>query len=562
VPVAFFFLHRYLGLRAAMLALGLFLPVTMVASEFDLLNYHDLLPLPLAVYYASVALLAESGAAVFGAIGAVALVAALSGDLGCIVLVPFHFLLVALISRRRAVAVATACCAFAIAYCWDSMDAAREMLRAAPTFPFAAALAISVGIGALVLRSGAFAMMPSMSTADRVRTIMTASLMYATGAVWLASPLTEGLPQPRYFAPAVFPFLFLVGDATRGLSGRRVIVLAGLESLSLLLLSLAPHAIASLHAPFIVILTVAVLATAISRWWHRPATASAWPLWPGVALCLCTIGLALGHVAVGFARGPAQAFTLAEAEPLVSELYDAKYTYAEIMSALQGPAADGLIFFVADHDPNLFGEPPAPLAREGFSLLALKVPNPVISRTRGIVGVVPIDHSRSAIVIRGGQPYLDWVQMRRCAWTSEGVWPVSYGCRMPRTDQPISHRRPFVEFGDPLPNPDRLPPRGARTWDIHFEVPVKTVGRGAAHIVRTANEWPAQWRITRVSGVEFSGTVPGPEIRLADSQEAAGVVEFEYTAAAPGPAPWLWIPHVVEVAEENEQLVAVLRGAG
>ena len=52
--------------------------------------------------------------------------------------------------------------------------------------------------------------------------------------------------------------------------------------------------------------------------------------------------------------------------------------------------------------------------------------------------------------------------------------------------------------------------------------------------------------------MEFEGRLPGADIRLLDRNAATGVVEMEI---APSPAPWVWIPPVIEVSAENEHLL-------
>jgi hypothetical protein len=63
-----------------------------------------------------------------------------------------------------------------------------------------------------------------------------------------------------------------------------------------------------------------------------------------------------------------------------------------------------------------------------------------------------------------------------------------------------------------------------------------------------------------VRGIEYSGTLPGEEVRLVDRVASSGVVEFEFGLLGVGSEPsWIWIPRLLEVTEENERLLAPFR---
>jgi hypothetical protein len=564
IPITYVFLQRYLGLRAATLALGLYFPVILVGTDITDLTYTNLLPLPFALYYGSLLLFMEFRRIVFAAIASIALAAAVSAELGGIVMVPFHFLLVMLAARRKILAVAACGLAFAIPFCWDSMDAAREIVIQVPTLRFAVGLAILGGVVALVARmSTKVVQLASMSPADRARVVMTAALIYATATIWLGNLLlSRGVPAPRYFLPASFPFLYLVAERMRNLPLRPTIVVGGLECVSLVLLPLAPHALEIVQVPVAIIVTlyaVAMIPVTTRARLRGRSPASARALWPSVAICLCAIAVAVGDIMLIAKRGAAQTFTLAEVEQIVPRLYAAGYTYPELLASLRGPAADDLLPLLTERDPSLFTKPPPLLLDPNFSLLVIKLPKAALARTQGIVAAVPIDDSRSAVVIRGERSYLDWIRMRRCIWTDD-QGRASYSCAEPRTDRPLRHNWPYVDFGDAVPVASTgLPDRG-QVPRIHFEVPVRARSAGAVHIVRTTNEWPATWRIARVRGVEVEGEVPGVEIRLPGTGASTGVVEFELIGGLPGDLRWVWIPPVIEVAQENEHVLEPFRG--
>lgn len=562
VLLTFFLLHRYLGFRAAALALGLYFPVVLVPTDITFFTYTNLLPLPFAVYYAGVCLFVERQRAVFAAVASLALAAAVSAEMGNIVMVPFHLLLVSLTARRRLFTTAVACLSFAVPFGWESTDAALQIVRQIPTVRFAVGLAISAGIAALGARLGPTVLPPpSVSAPDRVRAIMTAALIYATATIWLGNLLlSHGVPAPRYFLPASLPFLYLVAEQLGALAMRPTILVGTLAGLSLLLLSFATHGLAVLQVPVVIVVT-AYTSGAIVRL-MRSAGSGPSPgrsLWPTVMICLCAMAVAVGDIILIYKRGAVQALTLADAEQLVSRLYAAGYTYPELLGSLQGPAADDLMPLLTERDPHRFTQPSHHLVDADFSLLVAKVPHTSISTAHGVVAAVPVDDSRSAIVVRSERTYLDWIGMRRCTWTSDEAPATSYRCTGPRMDRPLPYNWPYVEFADAAPLSAARPPDQANDWSVRYEVPVRTPGRRDPHIVHLTNEWPATWRIVRVSGVEFEGELPGVEIRLPDTRAAAGVVELEFIAAVPVDLPWVWLPHGIEVTQDNEHLLEPLR---
>ena len=472
-------------------------------------------------------------------------------------MVPFHLLLVALVAPRPLVAVAVCGLSFAIPFCVDSMDSALEIVRQVPTIRFAVGLAISAGVVALTARMSRRTLLrASMPAPDRVRAVMTAALIYATATIWAANLLLQnGVPAPRYFIPASLPFLYLVAERVGALGVRATIGFGMVEGVSLLLLSFAPHGLEVLQVPVAAVVTLYALATIVQSIFGRRIGS----LWPPATICVCVILVAVGDLILQSKRGPLQAVTLAEVERLVPRLYAAGYTYPELLASLQGPAADDMIALLTERDPKFFDQPTPHLAAADFSLLVVKVPNTALAGVQGVIATVPSDDSRSAIVVLGERPYLDWIRARRCTWTSDRGQAASYTCVQPRLDQPLPHNWPYVDFGGPVSPSESAPAPRASDGSVHFEVPVHTPGHGVAHIVSVANEWPATWTIVRVRDVQYEGELPGAEIRLPDKREATGVVEFEFRLATRTDLPWVWLPHAMEVTEGNECLLDAFR---
>ena len=553
VPITFLFLRRYLGLGAAVLAIGLYLPVVLTGTEIRILDYTDLTPLPLALFYACLALCLESGRVAFAAGASVALAAAATAELGFIVLFPFLLCVVGFGTRRPALAVVVSAVAFAVPYCWDSLDAAIDIVRQVLTIRFAVAALLC---GGAIAVAGRLYMRPRLSPElppfDRIRGLMATALIYTTVVVWITCALAQhGVPSPRYLLPASFPFLFLLADRMRHLRPQTMMLLGLLEAVALLSICVAPEGVDILQVAVALVITVCALGTLRNEWFWGRSTSP----WPCVAVCACAIAISIGILTVRMKRGPAQAFTLPEVENLVPKLYAAGYTYPELLGSLQGPAADDLAGLLTARDPNLFAEPAPLLADPNFSLLVMKVPDAAAARMPNVIAAVPIGGGRSAVVVRGERSYLDWSRMRRCSSTGAAGAGV-YACSEPVRDRALPHNWPYVPFGaaQPADGSDRTDDAGTV-----YTVPVYTPGRGEAHVVRAASEWPSTWRIVRVSGVEFTGELPANEIRLSDRQRASGVVEFELRSYVGGDLPWVWRPHTVEVDEADGAVLRALR---
>src|ERR1051325_4835085 len=98
--ITFFVILRYYGLRAAALALGLYLPLILAGADFRSLDNPNLYPFPLAVCYAAMLLFTELRRAVLALLASAALALAASAYVLLLIFVPFHFALVALWARR------------------------------------------------------------------------------------------------------------------------------------------------------------------------------------------------------------------------------------------------------------------------------------------------------------------------------------------------------------------------------------------------------------------------------------------------------------------------------
>lgn len=561
IPTTFLLVHRYAGLRAATLAVGLYFPVILVGTDIAMFTYTNLLPLPFAVYYLALAACAESRRALFGAIGSLALALAVSAELASIVMLPFHVFFVGLLARRPLAAVVLSGLAFAVTFGLESTDAALEIVRQIPTWRFAVAAATSGGAMLLAARASRRVLDAARSASERVRIVMTAALIYSAAVMWIVCVALMGnAPGPRYFLPAAFPFLYLVAERMGTLGTRATLAMAGLAALSLCLLISPTANLARLVLQVPVFLLTSAYAIAELARVLRGRRAPERSVWPALTVCGCALLLAGADLTIAARRGDEQRLTMRDGERLVPALYAAGFTYPELLASLQGPAADDLMALLTERDPAAFHLPSQQLAEPAGSLLVIKVPTDSVGRTQGVIAAVPVDDGRSAIVVRDATSFLDWTRLRRCDRRGGGDEARSEACEEPRRDEPLPHNWPYVRFGPAPPAPAGDAAEKTAAGSVRYEVPIRTPGRGVAHVIRTGNEWPAHWRIVAVEGVPFEGSLPAKEVRLPDREPASGWLILELASPIGADLPWVWRPHVVEVSEANAHLLDGLRG--
>jgi hypothetical protein len=575
--VTFWTTAHYLGWRAAALGLGLYLPIVLAAGEFASLDNTNLFPLPTAVYYAALLLFVELRNTIFVIVASLALAAVASAYILFLVLVPFHFGLVALWARRPAFAVAASALSMAlILFTFNSIGAAGTLGQRLLVVPATSGLLIGGAVVVLVLAVRVLPrvdVLTSLPTPVRVRVVMTAALIYSTGVVWLACGIF-GLhlpPEARYLEPAIFPLLFLAAEATQKLERSGLIAFVALEIFAGVLLVFAPQAALMGRAPLVVIVTLCTLGMAAVTIIRRGVDAAVRS--PAVAVILLCFALGVALPGIVPCRGACMGLALPPAERVVSSLYSARYTYPQLFHALHGPAADTLLALLAAHDPNLFGSP-AYLADEDYSLLVMKVPRAAVARTRGLVVAFDVERPRAAIVVRGERSFLDWVNAEICR-TTEVEQPRVPRCIKLLAGAQLFHIGFYLPVGDAAAASvdDRLygethyarptwrwpvppgTPYSEMRGPLRVAMPVHTPGRGVPHTVHAGGDAPDEtWRIVRVSDVEVESLEPQGTFRLPDRQRADGVIEFEVAGVA-DEAPWNWLRHYVEVTEDNAHLL-------
>ena len=568
--VAFATLRRHLSWRAAVLGLLLFLVPTLTTSRFNQLSNALLLPLPLVLYYACLAVFAVSGGTVAAALGGVCLALAMSANLSAVLLAPFHLALVAVLGRRPVPAVLLAGAALAGTFALESADAARHVLRVVGGA--AALLAGAALAGALLLAASwrryvvpLRARLAAEPPAVRVRAAMKAALLYFNTAVWVGCMLvrTDAIPEGQYLGPLVFPLVYLAADASERLTRRRAALLIAIGVAALVALPFAALASGIGNLLMVAGSGVLLVATVVGVIRRRGLPIIGMPLAPAASSLL--IGLT-ALVAIAslpdtlLIRRERQIWPAAAAERLFRGLYDSGLSFAQIMASLQQQAFGTQRHLLATLDPALFDAPTAAPPVD-WSLLALQVDADVVPRSEGVMLSIPLGR-RAGMVVRA-PTFLDRRHLRTCYAETCDAPPDAVQCIERRPEQPLRHDPPYfgVDRSEPLRAGKSFSyqPVG-NTYCITFTVPVRTPGAGVAHLLRVVEQWPLTLRITRVEGIEYEGTLPAAEIRLPDRQAGEGSIDVQVVGEGLGAdADWLEDPPLVEVTAGNEHLLEPFR---
>ncbi len=581
--VSFLAILRYVPARGALLVLLLHPQPAIVVGRFGELSNATLLPVTLALYYASAMLCVERRSGLLGAVASVCLAAAISANLSCLLMVPFHVGLVALFARRPIVDTIVAGVVWMLAFSLESSDSAGAII---------AGVSLTTGVWVLLVAATLlFAVRPlrrrvverhivplalegrhirkrlaALPVAIRLRAVMKGTIVYFSLAVWLACILVRSsAPESWYLAPLVFPLLFLAADAAAQLSRRALIAATAIAFMALVSFRFAPLAEGLGSVLGLALSALIVLATCFrvarspgALLGRDPFAAAPSALLFGCVAFVVTTSLPDSAI---FPR-QRQIWPVGASEKVVRGLYESGLTFPQIMASLQGQSPEATIqSMVASFDPRLFA-PPVPVEDSDFSLLVLMVEPAVVARTEGVAITFPIDNSRSAMVVRAPS-YLDWTRVRTCyAATCEGQ-SASETCIDRRVELPLRWLSPYFPIDrEESQVPGQMfsyHPTG-RTYCVSFSIPVRTVGSVIPHVVRAVELWPLRTQIRRVHGVAFEGKLPGPEVRLVDDRAATGTIEVEVARDTIGPdADWLEQPALIEVTVANEHLLEPFR---
>lgn len=581
LALAYLTIRAVLPAPSAALALLLMVQPTLVTAQFSDLMNPVLLPLPLAVYYAGTVRHCVSGSILSAALASVGLAGALSASLSSAVMVPLHLALVGLFARRPLAAAGAAAATLVTAFALDSPGTARAigaLLASAPVLVALLAIGAALALPALRRRAGAAgtglvrrthawrARVAAGEPRTRVRVGMILALVYLNTAVWAATLLLGPLdvPGPRFFAPGVFPLVFLAVDAADHLSARAFAGVAALGALGLLLLPFAPlapiigAAISTAASAAVFVATGVVIARRRRPRWLATSES---PLTPCLTLVAAGLALAASCPDLLVVPRQRQQWPVAAAERVVTRVYADGLTFPQLLASLQGQSPFTIQSMIASLDPDLF-HPTPPAVAPGWSLLALIVDPAVVADTADTLLSVPIDPARTALVVQAPS-VLVRTGLRTCYADRCDATPEAPRCIERQYDRPVRHRRPYFPVDkDETPGPGQLasyqPQEGS--YCVVFFVPVRTDGSGVAHLVRVFEPWPLRAQIRSVSGVDAEGTIPGPEVRIPNRHPASGMLEVTVTGPRLGPAAdWLEEPPLIEVTEANEHLLEPFR---
>jgi hypothetical protein len=559
-----------LSWRAGMFASLLVLPATMATLRFDDLTNGTLLPLPLALYYACTVWFVQSERTLAMLGASLALAAAVSAALMCIVIVPFHIAVVALVARTPLSAATSAALVVALAFAIESPTAAAQLARllVRPAL-LVLGLLFATGLVAatrerwrILLRAIAawaerwrrrFLDVPA---AVRSRIAMTLAAMYLLTVAWIGPTIAGGfrIPDAHFFAAAVFPLVFLAADATHAMSDRAAASLIGVLVLALLSLLFAPFAV-ELGS----ILTMLIGAVSFFFFLAHVVRSRGGLFRDLAARPSARVAIA-GAMFVFLMSVPdaliyprtRQLWPVATAETTVRGLYGFGFTFPELMGALQGQAPYTIQSMIASLDPDLFGDPPRP-GDVTSSLLAMIVDPATAARTQDVLMRVKTPAGDSAIVVHSTS-VLDRAHLRTC-YAGSCAEPIDpQWCTARDPDGIMNHQVPYFPV-----DKVEAPPPGA-TYCIRFFIPLRMSGTGEPHWLRVPQLWPLDIRIRQVGGVSFDGALPGPEVRLRNDRAGDGALEVEVSAHGIGPgSDWLEQPPLIEVTAANEHLLEPFR---
>lgn len=561
--VAFELLRRHLSLPAASLSLLFYVQPIMAAADFPTFVNSNLLPLPLALYYATVVLGVTSRDSAVLAAASLWLAGAISANLSCAIVIPFHVAVVLMFARAPVMAAASSLVILALAFGSESPGVARNLIAFA-NLPLVAAVLV-IGVLCVAIRPIRVRMLPlwashrdrwqrrrtelGMSAArPRVRTVMRAVVGYVSTTMWIACLVTGyGIPPPpRFFASLVIPVLYLAIESAAPLSE---ISVACLYALGFIGLALLPFSVLApgVWGIFLVLLSGVIAIRGLvwillRRFTDRQETFSHPTVYPAFVLAGVTLAAAVPSIVVR--PLDRQAMPVAAAERIVRHLYASGLRFPDIFAALQLPSYGKVLPLLAAEDPDLFKEAEY-VSGTGWSLLTLTVDRAVAAQTQGILVTAPISGSMSSIAVRAPS-YLDRMHLRTCPLAECGGDVIAERCTERALKRPLRHEWPFLEN----PAPREL------TQCVIFSIPVRTSGSGVPHVVRVIGRAAGELRVRRVTGVDFEGELPGLEVRLLDQRESAGTLEIELHPSEPF---YLGEPPLIEVAADNEHLLTRFR---
>jgi hypothetical protein len=492
---------RLCGWSAGPATWALALAMTPAAIELPVLWNPSVLPLPIALFEIALLVLAATADVKVAAAMGVFLSLSIDAHLVCAGWVPFALGVVVATARRPWLATVVAAASMVGAFLVSSVGTVRADLPilAAWSFRLAALAVVALTLGLAVRRRARAAAVTS-----RVRVVLAASCVYFVLGVVCVCVATGQPLAPRYFAPVVPAAAMLVAGAAVGGFGRR-------------------------------------------RSGSRRAS-----LGNVAAVALVAI---LGLRTVVLHRAPAHpAWAAADVDPLARSLAARGWTFGGLYGHLRGPQARLLLAALGPYLPAPDGMPRAPAQDD---LLLLKASRAEVQAKDAESWVLADLPGNDAAVGRGARSWLDVGSMEIC------VGPSGSDVRCLRTgldddDPDRGATGTFSQRAYPEMEGVRrklAPDPGSRHVALRWTLAVRLRPNLAppAHVLSLADADPP-WRIERVDGARYAGTLPARELVL-ESVSDDGRILFGVEVMADDAGRFRpWLPDLIETAADEETM--------
>jgi hypothetical protein len=551
-------------------AVLLYTQVAILACAFCTPEMTALFPLPVVQFWAASAVLAESGSVWAACWAALALGAGLGLDILMGVLVPFHLAAVLVFARRRWTALVGSLLFIVIPYWLDSADSFRRVLSLL-TWRQLVLVGVVLGVAPSFTRI-VRERMRLTEPVQRARRIIVAGATYVLCGFLVEVPLTRSLPVPHHWAPAIVPFVILSSESVMLLSAPAQLLASVACLAGVVVLGLRPNAAALGYLLFgLLCLVAGVFSLFRLIRWASTRSREFRPWGPALtaALLLVPFAAALPGMFVTCETGPSSQWTLAQADTVSRRLFAAGFRFPDIVRSLQGPSLDSILMMAAANAPEtsefpiprghaleheLSREPPRPGGMER-ALVLLHASAADVRALPDDAWTFPVDASTSAAVIEA-PAFAKQDQVRLC-FLGAGESGPGY-CEEIQPGMPLHYFPPYLRATRTEGHRDKS---GLERIHVRYTVNVVTDGLQTPHVIRAVPEWPANWEIRTVSGLEYEGQLPGMEIRLLNHRVERGTIELEGYAWRLG-STLFWpkvTPPFVEIEGGAASMLAPLR---
>jgi hypothetical protein len=497
--------RRLCGWSAGPAAWAVMIAATASTIELPVLWNPSALPLPLALFYLALLALAASGDLLSAAALGVTLSLSIDAHVVCVGLVPLAVGVVVATAARPVLASFTA---GSLLVCMSLASSVGAVTRDLPSLsaervPSFALLAISVSIGVAARRRTRAA-----SAQARVRAVLWAACGYFGIAVALACWATGHPLAPRYVAPIVPAAAILAAGVAIGALG------GGAPGLRRALVGNAA----------VVLAAVVVLLTS-----RHPFRGDAHLSWTAV-----------------------------DAEVLAPFISARGWTYGDLYRHLRGPESRALLAALAPYLPAPDGTPHSPPQDDVLLLKVSAVGARAPDAARWIVADLP---GGAVALSRSAPSWLDASLLDLCVG-HVGSEPRCVRTGLGRGDpdrgaQGTVSQRAYPELenlGRDLSSSETNR-SGTLRWTIALRL--RPHMEGVAHVLTLADRDPS-WRIERVDGARYRGSLPSREVILEDVS-GEGRIVFAVDVTVDRTAGFrAWLPSMIETSADE----VVLRDLG